>query len=396
MKIVLYVNSFLPSVGGRELVVHYLAKAYKELGHDARVFGASGWWKNRKLDLGYPVYRYPTLKPFSREKIRLMQFLGDVTFRGCDVVHAHATYPAGYAAAQLKKYKKFPLVITPHGNDIHTIPELGHGLRLDPEKDKKIRFALDKAELLTAISGSVEASLLEAGASTKKIRPIPNGVDVERFANRKAQNACEWLGVSSSSRLIVTVGNYNPRKGQDVLVKAMPEILKRDPQAVLVIVGNRTDALLPLIEDLGLVGKVVLTGGIKPPLIVGAQGGGQVGDNEDRLADIYLNSEMYVSAGVTEGSEGLSLAVLEAMAAGLPVVASDISGNRDIVTDNVNGLLVEPGCHEMLAEAILKVLQNKDTQKKMSVEATEVAGKYKWQEIAKMYLDVYREAISLA
>ncbi len=392
MKIILYVNSFLPTVGGREMVVHYLAKAYQELGHDVRVFGASGWRKNRNLDLGYSVCRYPTMNKVFPNQIRMLQLLGDAVFRGCDVVHAHITYPAGYISAHLKKIKNIPLVITPHGNDIHVIPELGHGLRLDPEKDKKIKFALEKAELLTAISESIETSMLEAGAMKGKIRAIPNGVDIERFENHETQGVYSWLGVSPSSKLIVTVGNYNPRKGQDVLVRAMPEILKAVPQAVLVIVGGRTDALQPLINELGVSNAVILTGAVKPPTIHQPNDEGGI---EDRLADIYLSSSVYVSAGVAEGSEGLSLAVLEALASGLPVVASDISGNRDIVVDNENGFLVKPGSPELLAKAVLAVLQDPNRQKKMSGLAKAVAEKYRWKRIATMYLDVYEEAAGI-
>ena len=394
MKIVLYVNSFLPSVGGREMVVHYLAKAYRELGHDVRIFGASGWLKYRNLDLGYPVFRYPTTRFLPSEETRLLQLLFDITFRGCDVIHAHATYPAGYIAARLKKYKKVPLVITPHGNDIHTIPELGHGLRLDPEKDKKIRYAIKKADLLTAISKSIEASLLDADAEPHKIRLIPNGVDMQRFEMRNAQPVYDWLSIHPSSKLIVTVGKYNPRKGQDVLIKAMPEILKREPMAILVIIGNKTEALIPLIEELGLSGKVILTGAIKPPAVYNEDPADEI-NVEDKIADIYLQSKMYVSAGVAEGSEGLSLAVLEAMACRLPVVASNISGNRDIVTDKQNGFLVEPGNHEMLAKAVLAILQDDSMQNQMGSKAKLVAEEYKWKKIAEMYLSIYQKALEL-
>ncbi len=396
MKIVLYVNSFLPTIGGREMVVHYLAKAYQKLGHDVRVFGPSGWRENRNRDLGYPVYRYPTVANFFPNQTRLLQLFGDVVCRGCDIIHAHVTYPAGYISAHLKKIKNIPLVITPHGNDIHVIPELGHGLRLDPQKNKKIKYALDNAELLTAISGSVEASLLDAGASAEKIRYIPNGVDIERFSKHAARNIFDWLGVPDSSKLIVTVGGYNRRKGQDVIVRAMPSVLKKEANAILVVVGRNTEALVPLIESLDLAGKVILTGGIAPPIVTGDQRNIQVSGSGDRLADIYSRSEMYVSAGVAEGAEGLSLAVLEAMASGLPVVASNISGNRDIVVDHENGLLVEPGDHELLAEAILKVFHDEALRKKMKVKARAVAEQYRWQKIAAMYLDIYNEAISLA
>ncbi|MFQ5470385.1 MAG: glycosyltransferase [Gammaproteobacteria bacterium] len=396
LNVMLLVNSFLPSIGGREIVVHYLATALQDLGHAPRVICSGGWRKSRHLEFDYPVIRYPAFRGKFPERVRYLQLVVDTLFHQCDVIHAHATYPSGLAAVRLKRNKNIPLVVTPHGNDIHTIPELGHGLRLDPEKDKKIRMAVNQSELLTAISGSVEASLIEADAPKLKIRAIPNGVDIDRFSREKSADVLEWLGVPPSSKLIVTVGRYNPRKGQDVLIRAMPRILKAQPDSVLVIVGDNTEALRPLITDLELTDKVILTGGISPPVIVGSQDSSNELNNNDRLADLFLQSEMYVSAGVAEGAEGLSLAVLEAMASRLPVVASDISGNRDIITNRDNGFLVPPGNHEKLAEAIIEMLDSHALQQSMREKSRKVAEKYQWIEIAKMYIDVYREAIEIS
>ena len=164
MNIVLYVPSYLPSIGGRELVVHYLATSLLSLGHRVRVVGPAGWWSHRKIRFDYPLHRWPTLRGFFRDKVAFTQLLLDTTIWGCDVIHAHSTYPSGYSAARLKTIKNFPLVITPHGEDIHTIPEIGFGQRLDPIQRPKIARSLQSAELLTAISDSIKASLLDAGA----------------------------------------------------------------------------------------------------------------------------------------------------------------------------------------------------------------------------------------
>lgn len=168
MKIVLYVNSFLPSIGGREIVVHYLARELKNLGHEVRVVGASGWWKNRKLKFDYPVHRYPSLRSFFPRHVRFLQLLFDVWFFGADVINAHATFPAGYIAGKLKKITKIALVITPHGEDINIIPDLGYGLRLDPKKEKYIKQALQDADEVTAISDTITDSILEVIPGEKK------------------------------------------------------------------------------------------------------------------------------------------------------------------------------------------------------------------------------------
>ena len=164
MNIVLYVNSFLPALGGREVVVHYLAREFKRLGHNVRVLGPAGWWRLRKMRFEYPVHRWPTLRKFVPEKVQYAQLVLDNLMWGADVIHAHSTYPNGYAVAKLRRRTNIPLVVTPHGEDIHVIPEINFGLRLDPVTEKKIKTALQSAQLVTAISQSVRDSTARAAA----------------------------------------------------------------------------------------------------------------------------------------------------------------------------------------------------------------------------------------
>lgn len=398
MNIVLYVNSFLPVLGGKEFVVHHLANALVRLGHRARVVGPAGFWKHRKQRLAYPVHRWPSLHGRLKEHVAVTQLMLDTALWGCDIVHAHTTYPNGYAAVGLKRARNLPLVITPHGADIQSIPEIGHGRRLDPVLNRKIMHAVQRAELVTAISRNVEVGLLDAGADQARIRPIPNGVDLERFMRPESSRLRirNWLGVEPDARLIVTIGRYSSRKGQDYIVRAMPAILRAEPMTRLVIVGNGTDELKPLIAEMGLEGKVVLTGGITPTPEILVRTGPPREEDEDPLADLLCSSELYVSAGIQNNAEGLSLAVLESMAAGLPIVATAISGNTDVVTHGVNGFLVEPASESGLADAIVEVLRQPGVQGGMREKSRETAAKYAWVNIARQYLDVYQEAIALA
>lgn len=396
LKVVLYVNSFFPSLGGKEFVVHHLANALLELGHEPRVMGPAGIWKHRSIRMAYPVHRWPTLRGHMREAVLFTNLALDTTIFGCDIIHAHITYPSGYTALKLKRFRHLPLVITPHGADIQTIPELGHGIRLDPALDQKVVTAVKGADFVTAISENIRSVILDAGAREDRVRLIPNGVDLERFKVGSSSTIRKWLGVEDDARLIVTVGKYNPRKGQDYIVRCMSEVLKIEPRARLVVVGQATDALLPLIRDLGLEDKVVLTGGISPPMsvMVPTKGTRASESEPDRLAQLLCSSELYVSAGVQKNSEGLSLAVLEAMAAGLPIAATRISGNTDIVVDGENGLLAEPRDEIGLASIILQILGNSLERDKMGAGAKETAGKYSWLNVARRYADLYDEAVA--
>ncbi|KAF0191345.1 MAG: glycosyltransferase [Gammaproteobacteria bacterium] len=395
LNIVLYVNSFLPALGGREFVIHYLADALLTLGHKVRVVGPAGFWKHRQLRFNYPVHRWPTLRGMFPEQVAMAHLALDAALWSCDVVHAHNTYPTGYTAARLKRTRSIPLVITPHGEDIQTIPEIGYGLMLDPGLRQKIVLALKTAERITAISTKIRDVLIEAGAAADKIRLVPNGVDLKRFGQAATLNVREWLGVEPDARLIVTIGRYNPRKGQEYLVRAMPRILAQDQHARLVIVGEKTEVLRPLIKEAGMEGKVILTGGINPSQnILNRVTKTSLQQAEpDYLAELLCSSELYVSAGTDDNSEGLSLAVLEAMGAGIPVVATNISGNKDVVSDGKNGYLVAPSNEAELADAVLKVFARRDVRSDMATAARIVASQYDWVNVARQYVDVYRDAI---
>ncbi len=395
MNIVLYVNSFLPTLGGREFVVHYLADALCKLGHQARVVGPAGFWKHRNERFSYPVHRWPTLRGVMSEQVSLAKIALDTALWGADVIHAHNTWPTGYHAIRLRRLRRYPLVITPHGSDIQSIPEIGHGLRLDPVVNKKIMYAVKNADIVTAISDNIKAALLDAGAAPDRVRMIANGVDLVRYQRPSMTDIRRWLGVEPDARLIVTIGRYNPRKGQDYLIRAMPQILAREPRARLVIVGNNTEALTPLINELGLEKKVVLTGGISPSRAILEAGSGPTVE-PDYLAELLRAGELYVSAGVQNNAEGLSLAVLEAMASGLPVVGTAISGNTDVVADGGNGYLVAPADEAALAEGILRVLMHASDHERLRDGARATAEGYAWMNIAKRYVEAYQEAIVLA
>lgn len=400
LKIILLVNNFLPTIGGKQFVVYYLALSLQKLGHDVRVVGPSTSIRTKKIKFPFPVHRYTDFgigklnKKYKNNKllkklyeiIRLILLKIDVSIYGCDVINAHITYPSGYLAVKLSENMNIPVVITPHGEDIQVIPELDYGLRLNAELNKCIKYALNGAFAITAISNNVYKALLDAKAKKEKIVKIQNGVDVSRFSEPIDIDVRKYLGVPQDARLIVTVGQFHPRKGHDILIKAMQNIIKHERRTRLVIIGNSDESLVRLVDELNLNECVVLTGPIKSPFLAPES------DQGDVLAAILQNCDIYMSAGIDDDSEGLSLAVLEAMAASVPVVASDISGNRDIVVQDKNGLLVAPGDVDSMSEAIVKILSNDDMQNKMRIAAQRTASSYDWEEIAKEYLSVYRKA----
>ncbi len=396
----------MPTLGGRELVVHYLARSLHELGCDVRVVGPTGIMRYRNIQFQYPVHRYPTLIRVSSGKSILSSKLNDyqnyyklkydITKFGCDIIHAHTTYPTAYVASLVtKKNSKIPLVLTPHGVDIHTIPHLNHGMRLNPILKPKIEMALSAADYVTSISEGMEQSIIDAGTDGRKIVRIPNGVDIKRYSSPVDFDVRSHFEIDKHAELIVTVGNYHPRKGHEVILEAMPSILRTNPHAHLLIVGRNTEKLMSKIKKYGIERNVTLTGTV--PFSVNDSTivvDGEFRQGQDILAAIYQSSQLYISAGTEYGAEGLSLAVLEAMASGLPIVASRISGNVDIVKEGGNGYLVEPSNPDQIADKVHYLLANQNKKIELSSNAKNTALEYGWVEIAKKYLKLYKKTFA--
>ncbi|HAJ77284.1 MAG TPA: hypothetical protein DCM64_12640 [Gammaproteobacteria bacterium] len=341
MKILLLNNAHLPLIGGKEIVVYHLATSLLELGHEVLLVGPAGWYRFIKHTFGYTLYRW----------------------------HRISLVPKELA------WK------------IHKVEEIGFGARLDPEKDKKICFAVQNAIYTTAISKAVAASLEDA--STKKnIISIPNGVDIKRFTQKVDVDVFKHFELPHDSKLIVSVGNYHVRKGHKELVDGFLKALEVDPKLRLIIVGNTSAPFCNSVIERGLGDYVKFSGVLRFPLP------GYTSTEPDLLVTLLHASYAYVSSSIAEGTEGLSLAMLEAMAAGSCVIATSISGNEDIINSEENGILVAPGSIDELTAALLRIASDDTTRNRLAQNGQETVEQFLWLSITQKYLELYKLALS--
>ncbi len=400
MNIILYSHTFLPDVGGREVVMYQLGRALIARGHTVRVVGPQGFLENRQGAYDIPIVRYPRLL-FGRAlsdkyeqgllELQMMPQLAlDIALRGADVIHSHVLYPAGYVASLVRKLMPGKaLVVTPHGVDINVAEDRGYGMRLDGNLRRKIDLALTECDAVTAISEGIFEALCQTPVENSKIHKIGNGIDLTRFAGTSTLDVRKTLELPTNAKIILTVGNYTPLKGHEDLIQAMPFVLKQIPSAKLVIVGANTDHLRGLAEDLSVGGSVVITGEMPIPA---PHTGAHI--SPDLLAEIYKTSSVYISASNREGAEGLSLSLLDAMAASLPVVGTNIVGNRDVIENGVNGYLVPPGCISSLSSAIVEIFTNDSQAISMAKESLKIAEKRSWDKVAQQYEKIYERVLS--
>jgi len=195
------------------------------------------------------------------------------------------------------------------------------------------------------------------------IKVIPNGVDLYKF--KPVSKSTE----KTSFRLL-TVGRLSSTKRLELLISAIQLICKKYPDIKLTIVGDGSpDPELKQQPDrLGISNKVTFLGRIP----------------HDQISEVYQQHDIFVSA---TAQEGMSNAMLEAMASGLPIITTRCEGLEELICDN--GIVVEKANANEIAKAIIRLIKNQNTYKKMSLAARKHAEKFSWKNVALKYMQYY-------
>lgn len=365
MRLLFFAQSFLPVVGGAELFLDGLARRLVERGHAVTVIAARKRGLDNTLDAPYRLLRYT--KPFYRRawpSYGAVHLLRAHLAEPPDIVHAHGTYPPGYAVAAYARPAKRPWVVRPIGFDI--LPD--EPLRKDPVLEARIARTLRAATRVVAQSVELGELVRELGVPAERIVRIPNAVDAFSAPREPAREPT-----------VAALGIFHAKKGFDVLLRAFASVRERVPNAKLIVAGDgeQRAALEAQVDALGLRRSVSL-----PGLLRGAA-----------KTDLLRSAWVFVSSA---RREPFSNANLEALAAGLPMVVTAVGGNREIVAAGENGLLVAPEDERGLANALVELLGDAAARERFGRASSERAKEYAWSSIVDRYEALYRELASRA
>ncbi len=293
--------------------------------------------------------------------------------RRFDLVHAHWVVPNGLVAA-VADSGGAPLAVGLHGSDVF--------LAEKPGVRKLARWALRRTTLLTGCSPELVQRVCAVGFPARRARVIPYGVDVDVFSPDLERRGV-WrarLGVPEGATLVLGVGRMATKKGFQVLLEALPGLLAR-PEVHVVLAGGG-DRLEEFRTAAGeWAGRVHFPGGVR----------------HDELPDLFRAADVFVLPAVHDPSgnvDGLPNVILEAMASGLPVVASGISGIPLAVVDGETGILVEEGDAAALAGALGRLVREPGIGREMGARGRERAvAELTWDAVAARYRAAYREAL---
>ena len=272
--------------------------------------------------------------------------------RDFDLIHAHYAVPQGLLGVFLKKIKKKPLILTIHGSDIV-------GLGNSPTFKPLIRWVLFNSDGVIAVSKFLKEKALELGVEEKKVRVIYGGISGSMGGEEDAPG-----------KRVVFIGSLVKQKGADILIKAFKTVQKKHMDAELVIIGNGKEGrgLEKLADELKI--NVHFMGYV------------------DNIGGVLNESTIFV---LPSRNEGFGLVLLEAMQAGVPVVATNVGGIPEIVANKQNGLLVEREDVNALAGAIIKVMEDKALRNRLISEGRKTAEKYSWSRMADEVDILYKE-----
>ncbi len=293
--------------------------------------------------------------------------------RRFDLVHAHWIVPNGVAAAMAGG--NVPLAIGLHGSDVFLAER--RGVR------RLARWALSRARLLTGCSPELVERVRALGFPADRSRVIPYGVDVETFSPAPERRTLwrQRLAISDTAPLLLGVGRMATKKGFQVLIEILPSLLGEFPDLHVVLAGGG-DLLDGFRESARPFGNRVHFPG---PVLRGT------------LPDLFRAADLFVLPAVHDARgnvDGLPNVILEAMATGLPVVASGISGIPLAVEDGRTGLLVPEGDRTALLGALRRLLADPAEARAMGERGRRKAeAELTWDAVAARYREAYRAAL---
>jgi phosphatidylinositol alpha-mannosyltransferase len=273
-----------------------------------------------------------------------------------DVVHVHEPFVPGPSMFSAF-LSRAPVVATFHAYaDRSRLLALAAPLLRRVWRRLSLRIAVSQAA-----AAFVGGPMGEGG-----LRIVPNGADVELFASAQPAQLPE-------GRPILFVNRLDPRKGFRVMIEAFRELASERSDVILVVAGDGAERVALRELPMEIRSRVVMLGNVP----------------HEELPPYHAAAEVFCAPST--GRESFGIVLVEAMAAGLPVIASDIPGYREVVRDQVEGLLVPPRDPPALARSLEQVLEDADLAKRLGEAGRQRAGRYSWDSVAAEIEDIYRE-----
>lgn len=380
---VLFLNYEYPPLGGGAANANaYILDEYKnisDLNVDLITSSIDNQYHLEKIGAGINIHRLPIGKNkgnlhFQSQKDLLVYVWKAYFFsrrlvkkNKYDLSHSFFTVPCGFLSLMFRWQNKIPYIVSLRGSDVPGYSERFRSLYkiINP----LVKLIWKKAAYIVANSQGLKELALKTN-SRQSIQVIFNGVDVGNFfPDEKKRDA---------NRFLITVGasRVTARKGINYLIEAIKILSVEYQNIYFKILGEGNDRihLEELSRELKLENRVDFIGRI----------------SREKTTKYYQEADVFVLPSI---NEGMSNALLEAMASGLPVIVTNVGGTRELVQDGINGYVVPLRNANSIAKALKKMIDNPDIRIRMGEENRKKAESMSWGNVAKKYRELYKNIV---
>jgi glycosyltransferase involved in cell wall biosynthesis len=377
----MFINYYIPSKGGMETSVINLTSGLRAAGHEVFIFAPNypNWqetdknvYRYKSFYFTYDDYLYTIPIPHISKMDDVVQSLH------LDIIHSHQPFSLGWEATKFGRKLGIPVVLTYHIK----YTDYYHYVIFLPKKisQRIIRYIVNrncrKCDAVIAPSSAIKKLLFDDGIK-KSVHIIPSGINIDQFAKDMGTraNVRSKYDVKDNEILLITASRVVPEKNIDFLVRSFAIIRRTRKDVKLMIVGEGSfrDELEKLVGELGIGESVIFTGLL----------------DKDGMIAHYQASDIFVFASLTE-TQGL--VAVEAMAAGLPVVAVKASGIEDMIKSGQDGILTD-NTEENFAANAVKLIEDGELRKKMSAAARVNAQNFRIEPWTEKVVALYKELI---
>lgn len=377
MRILILVHYFLPRwLAGTELATYHIAKGLAKLGHDIHIITSldKGLPNEEYMD-GFLIHRIKLIE--GPRFLRLIFYWISILFivKSIDpcIIHVQGLplAPAAFCSRLLfgKRYIIWCRSSNWYKESTDSLQEKVYNI-----VSSKIlyKLSMNYAEYVLALTRSMSTEINKYNIGNK-VLVIPNGIDIDVF-----DSVCVRSQKFNNNFIVLWVGRFRTEKGIEYLIRAMLFLVGRIKNIRLLLIGEGPMELKlkELTKKLNLDEFIVFIG--KVP--------------NEKIPEYMLYSDVFVLPSITEG---FPLVLLEAMASGLPIIASRVDGIPEIIQDGKNGFLVEPANPNAIAQSILKIYTDCQLKNEISSYNKEFAKNFSWENIA-MRIDELYSSIEMA
>jgi glycosyltransferase involved in cell wall biosynthesis len=397
MKIAIFTPSFLPKCSGAEIFHHNLAMQLAAKGHEPVVIMPRSLL--RKLEADNWNLPYHTV-PFPANIWSYFKYSASFAFwvsrcvlssmqrkHGFDVWHSVVLSPAGICFANWQSISGVPGLVRAVGDDVQRVA----GVKPDSRMDGLVRRWIPQSQCVVSLSREMSGELCRLGVASQKIEIVSNAVDMNRFALAEEKAALrDDLGIPRDAFLFLCVARNHPQKDLSTLLEAFRLLLAKANagEVHLAIIGRGVPSLQGVVDSLSLSSQVHLLE-VSPGVVPGEL----PKLPPERLVKFYRVADAFV---LSSQLEGFSSALLEAMACGLPIIATSAPGIVDQVEHGMEALLSPCGNTEGLAANMAKVSADFSLRQKLGANSLRRAQNFSWESVALKYAALYTRLVDAA